>query len=99
MTLEDRHHKHAIYLDLEWTCWNTVPPAGMKEEIIEVGIVAMDLANLKLIDQASYFVRPKRWEISQKCTTLTGITDQDIRTAKPLGEVVGALTKRFQPQG
>jgi len=96
---EDRHHKHAIYLDLEWTCWNTVPPAGMNQEIIEAGIVAMDLANLKLLDEASYFVRPRRWEISQKCTKITGITDQDIRSAKPLGEVVRALTKRFQPQG
>jgi len=89
---EDRHHKHAIYLDLEWTCWNTVPPAGMKQEIIEVGIVAMDLANLKLLDEASYFVRPRRWEISQKCTMITGITDQDIRSAKPLGEVHHANT-------
>jgi len=96
---EDKHHNHAIYLDLEWTCWNTAPPAGMKQEIIEVGIVAMDLAHLKLLDEASYFVRPRRWEISQKCTKITGITDQDIRSAKPLGEVVHALTKRFQPQG
>ena len=39
---ESQYHKQAIYLDLEWTCWDTDPPAGMKQEIIEVGIVAMD---------------------------------------------------------
>ena len=44
-------------------------------------------------------MRPRRWEISQKCTKITGITDQDIRNAKPLGEVLRALTMRFQPQG
>ena len=97
--IEDKQDKQAIYLDLEWTCRNTVPPVGMNQEIIEVGIVAMDLADLKLLDEASYFVRPRRWEISQKCTKITGITDQDIRNAKPLGEVVRALTKRFQPEG
>jgi inhibitor of KinA sporulation pathway (predicted exonuclease) len=96
---EDKYHKQAIYLDLEWTCWSTVPPAGMKEEIIEVGVVAMDLTDFKLLDEASYFVRPRRWDISQKCTKITGITDQDIRSAKPLSEVLRAVTKRFEPQG
>ena len=59
----------------------------------------MDLTDLKLLDEASYFVRPRRWEISEKCTKITGITDQDIRSAKPLAEVLRVLIKRFQPQG
>ena len=47
----------------------------------------MDLSKLKILDEASYFVRPRRWEISKKCAKLTGITDEDIRSAKPLAEV------------
>jgi|SRR6185312_14165903 len=98
-TSKQNHYTHAIYLDLEWTCWNTTPPPGMKQEIIEIGIVAMDLNDYKILDGASYFVRPRRWEISLKCTNLTGITDEDIRRARPFAEVLGTLTKRFHPNG
>ncbi len=43
MSTDDIHHTHALYLDLEWTCWNAPPPPGMQQEIIEIGIVEMDL--------------------------------------------------------
>jgi inhibitor of KinA sporulation pathway (predicted exonuclease) len=98
MTAE-KQYLRAVYLDMEWTCWDSTPPEGMQQEIIEIGIVAMDLNELKILDEASYFVRPRRWEISLKCTQLTGITHEDIRGARPLGEVLAALTERFQPKG
>jgi inhibitor of KinA sporulation pathway (predicted exonuclease) len=97
MINQDAHHSHAVYLDLEWTCWNAPPPPGMQPEIIEVGIVEMDLVTLSITKEASYFVRPRRWEISPECTKLTGITTEDIRKAKPLDEVLVLLTKQFQP--
>ncbi len=43
----------------------------------------MDLSTLCITQQASHFVRPRRWEISLKCTQLTGITAEDIQSAKP----------------
>jgi len=95
-TTKQDYHAQAVYLDLEW---NSPPPPGVKQEIIEIGMVAMDLNDLRILDEASYFVRPRRWEISQKCTDLTGITDDDIRSARPLAEVLGTLTKRFHPKG
>jgi len=97
MTLDGVHHTNALYLDLEWTCWNVPQPPGMQQEIIEIGIVEMDLITLDITQEAAYFVRPRRWEISPKCSALTGITNEDIRTAKPLGEVLAAVTKKFQP--
>jgi inhibitor of KinA sporulation pathway (predicted exonuclease) len=69
----------------------------MQQEIIEIGIVEMDLLTLNITEEASYFVRPRRWEISPKCTELTGITTEDIRKAKPLDEVLATLTKKFRP--
>jgi inhibitor of KinA sporulation pathway (predicted exonuclease) len=69
----------------------------MQQEIIEIGIVEMDLVTLNITQEASYFVRPRRWEISPMCTKLTGITNEDIRKAKPLDEVLSVLTKRFRP--
>ncbi len=91
------HHRNALYLDLELTCWSTTPPTGMKPEIIEVGVVRMDLDHLIISDEASYFVRPKLWEISSKCTKITGITAEDIRTAKRLSKVMDAVAERFSP--
>jgi inhibitor of KinA sporulation pathway (predicted exonuclease) len=97
MTVHSIHHTYALYLDLEWTCWDAPPLPGMQQEIIEIGIVEMDLAKLDISQEASYFVRPRRWEISPKCTMLTGITDDDIRRATPLNDVLGVITKNFQP--
>ena len=93
----DLAHSHALYMDLELTCWNSSPPPGMKPEIIEIGIVEMDLANLNITKEAGYFVRPRRWEISSKCTKLTGIIAEDIRKARPLAEVLASLTRKFKP--
>jgi inhibitor of KinA sporulation pathway (predicted exonuclease) len=92
-------HRNALYLDLEFTCWNTAPPPGMKQEIIEVGVVAMNLETLTITDEAAYFVRPDRWEISSKCAEITGITAKDIRTARPLSLVMEAVAARFSPSG
>jgi hypothetical protein len=62
----------ALYLDVELTCWSGPPPSDMRQEIIENGVVEMDLLTLKLTREAAYFVRPHRWEISDKCAKLTG---------------------------
>lgn len=88
-------HGRALYLDLEFTCWNVPPPPDMKPEIIEIGLAEMDLVSLRITREAACFVRPRRWEISLKCAQLTGITSGDIRAAKPLGEALRALLMDF----
>jgi DNA polymerase III alpha subunit (gram-positive type) len=88
-------HDRALYLDLEFTCWNAPPPPGMKPAIIEIGLAEMDLASLRITREATCFVRPRRWEISLKCAQLTGITSENIRGAKPLGAALQALLMDF----
>jgi inhibitor of KinA sporulation pathway (predicted exonuclease) len=90
-------HSRALYIDVEMTCWKGPPPAGMKQEIIEIGITEMDLQSLSIVREKAYFVRPRRWEISALCTKLTGITGDDIRTARPFPEVLSALIDEFDP--
>jgi inhibitor of KinA sporulation pathway (predicted exonuclease) len=97
MITRDAQEDRALYLDLEWTCWDAPPPPGMQQEIIEIGIVEMDVATLDIIHEASYFVRPRRWEISHKCSILTGIKDQDIQRARRLSEVLDSIQQAFQP--
>lgn len=100
MLIDDSvQHARALYIDLEWTCWDGPPPPGMTQEIIEIGIVEMDLITLEITKDASCFIRPRRWDISTKCTQLTGITRDDILAAKPLAEVLADLTQMFRPNG
>jgi inhibitor of KinA sporulation pathway (predicted exonuclease) len=92
-------HARAVYIDLEWLCWHSTPPPGLRQEIIEIGIVEMDLASLTVIKEASYFVRPRRWELSVECEQLTGITRQDILSGRSLVEVLNTIADKFQLTG
>jgi inhibitor of KinA sporulation pathway (predicted exonuclease) len=93
------YHTRSLYIDVEQTCWSEPPPVGMKQEIIEIGVCEMDLTTLEITRSKSYFVRPRRWEISAKCTQITGITTDDIRTARPFPEIILALTEEFELPG
>lgn len=93
----EKYHGRGLYIDIEMTCWSTTPPLGMKPEIIEIGVVEMNLHTLKITRESSYFVRPKRWEISQHCTELTGITKDDIQKARSFPEVLQLLKEEFTP--
>jgi inhibitor of KinA sporulation pathway (predicted exonuclease) len=98
MTVEDtKHHTRSIYMDVELSCWAGPPPPGVRQEIIEIGLVEMDLHTLEITRERSHFVRPKRWDISDRCTQLTGITQDDIRSARPFPEVLKSLAEEFSP--
>lgn len=89
----------ALCLDLEMACWRGPPPPGMRAEIIEFGIVEVDMQG-GITREASYLVRPVASEISAYCTELTGITaDEVVRHGRPLREVLASLTKEFGPSG
>jgi inhibitor of KinA sporulation pathway (predicted exonuclease) len=95
---DEKYHARSIYIDdVELTCWVGSPPPGMQQEIIEIGLVEMDLQTLEITRERSHFVRPKRWEISERCTKLTGIVSDDIQRARPFPEIVESLTKEFSP--
>jgi inhibitor of KinA sporulation pathway (predicted exonuclease) len=95
---ETMRHTRALYIDLESTCWNRTPPPGLTPEIIEIGVVELDLTDLRITQEAAYFVRPRRWEISQKCTKLTGITSDDVRHAMTFPKVLATVIERFRPK-
>jgi hypothetical protein len=45
---DEREHHSALYIDLELSCWAGAPPRGMRQEIIEIGVVELDLATLEI---------------------------------------------------
>jgi inhibitor of KinA sporulation pathway (predicted exonuclease) len=96
-THDEKYHNRSIYIDVEQSCWTGPPPPGMRQEIIEIGVVEMDLQTLKITREKAHFVRPRRWEISDRCTELTGITGDDIRNARPFPDAITAVTQEFSP--
>ena len=85
----------AIVLDLEMTCWEGEVPAGERPEIIEIGIVEVNLRTLSLRREGRYLVRPIASRVSPYCTALTGLTWEEVRTGRPLTEVCRTLAKEF----
>lgn len=88
----------ALCVDLELSCWNGPPPPGMRPEVIEIGLVEVDMQRGEIIREAEFLVRPVLSTISEYCTELTGITAEEVaRDGRPLGEVLRGLTKEYGP--
>lgn len=66
-------------IDLECTAWeDQKTPDGKYQrdhmEIIEIGIVQVDVRELKIVKEKSYMVIPVDYPVSKYCTNLTSIT-------------------------
>ncbi|EOW9127777.1 3'-5' exonuclease [Vibrio cholerae] len=78
-----------IIVDLEATCDEDERLISRtKMEIIEIGAVKVRLHDFELVDKYQSFVRPMRNPIlTDFCTNLTGITQQDVSSARTFYEV------------
>jgi DNA polymerase III epsilon subunit-like protein len=84
-------HERALYIDLEWNCWDGLPPAGRRSEIIEIGAVEVDLNSLEIARKAAYLLRPRHLDIGSRCTRITGISTEDLKSARAFQEVLKPL--------
>ena len=90
-------HSSAVYIDLELTCWDGPPAPGRKPEIIEIGAVEMNLSDLTIVREAAYLIRPRHLDVSTRCTNLTGIVLQDLRSAPRFSEALARFVSDFTP--
>ncbi|WP_407562033.1 exonuclease domain-containing protein [Streptomyces sp. 184] len=65
-----------LVVDVEATCWEGPPPAGMSPEIIEIGLCELDVPTGERISRRSVLVRPERSEVGDFCTRLTTLTPE-----------------------
>ncbi len=90
------------FLDCEMLCWNDGRKlAGIQNHIIQIGIVEVDVQLLKITKEHSYFIRPKdrNFEVSDYCTTLTGITRSTlISEGHYFADVMQTIRKEYAPQ-
>ena len=77
----DTRHQCAIYIDLEWNCWDGPPIPGRHQDVIEIGVVEVYLDTLERIREKDYLIRPRHLDISLACTQITGLTADDLKSA------------------
>jgi inhibitor of KinA sporulation pathway (predicted exonuclease) len=87
----------ALYLDLELNCAERFRPGDPDPEIIEIGIVQLDIASLRIVRERDYLVRPHS-DISRRCTKITGLTNADFKGSKPFTEVIATIGSEW-PSG
>ncbi|MFF0484450.1 exonuclease domain-containing protein [Streptomyces sp. NPDC004435] len=79
--MESRDPRHLLnVVDVEATCWDTAPPPGQVNEIIEIGLTVVDLAAGERVGRHRILVRPARSRVSAFCTELTGLTQAEVDT-------------------
>lgn len=88
-----------IIVDIEATCWaSKLPPPGEQNEIIEVGVCALDLTTWEILDKRSLLVRPTRSKVSDFCTTLTTLTQAMVDDGMTFAEACATLRADYDTQ-
>ena len=92
---------YLIVIDLESTCWddaygNYNRPDNQKSEIIEIGVVSIDIHNRSIISSESILVRPEFSTVSEFCTKSTGHTQESLSAGFSLNEACKKLSKEYK---
>lgn len=90
--------KKIIVVDIECTCWEDKEKQRNESEIIEIGIALLNQDGL-ITNNQSIFVRPQKIDISEYCTNLTGITEQQIRQyGIPFNDACNRIKEEYGPK-
>ncbi len=85
-----------VYIvDVEATCWKEKPPDGQIGEIIQVGIVELNLLSGSISSRVKHSIRPQYSKVSHFCTELTGITAGELEGEKNFSEVFDMIKEEF----
>ena len=85
-------NKSLVIVDLEATCCDEKSVPRNEMEIIEIGAVQVDPDTGEIISEFEAFVKPVRHpELTDFCTELTSITQQDVNRAKGYPEVIASF--------
>jgi inhibitor of KinA sporulation pathway (predicted exonuclease) len=77
MNSNSAHHLVNV-VDVEATCWAGSQPPGAVSEIIEIGLTVIDLAAGERLARHRILVKPARSTVSEFCTQLTGLTQDEV---------------------
>jgi inhibitor of KinA sporulation pathway (predicted exonuclease) len=84
-----------LVIDLEATCWEGEPLPGQDREIIEIGLCVLDVATGQRLENPSILVHPLHSSVSEYCTALTTLTQQDVEHGISLREACLLLEQQY----
>lgn len=83
-----------LVIDVEMTCWDE--PTDQTSEIIQIGVVEVDIVRLLLTRKRMMYVKPEHSDVSAYCTQLTGITKrQAFKQGLPYDKAIDILHNKF----
>lgn len=85
-----------LVIDLESTCWEGDPPPGQEREIIEIGLCVLEVATCRRVESRSLLVRPVRSAVSDYCTRLTTLTQEQVDRGMPFPEACRILREEYR---
>src|SRR5688572_30288626 len=85
-----------VIVDLEATCWEGEPPPGEHQEIIEIGVCTLDLSSGRRLDKESVLVRPERSKVSDFCTRLTTLTQEQVERGSGFKQACAHIRNKYE---
>ena len=81
-------------IDIDGTCWEGGPPKGKDMEIIEIGVCPFDVSG-KRLSKRSIIVKPEKSLVSDFCTQLTTLTQEQINEGISLRAACSILEEEY----
>lgn len=90
-----KFNREVLVVDVESTCWDppTSKPRHMESEIIEIGVTGVDIDKLEITFNKSILVKPLRSKVSDFCTILTSLTQEDVDDGLPFSSACEKLER------
>ncbi len=83
-----------IVVDIEATCWEK-PRTEHISEIIEIGISPIDTKSGNILETRDIIVKPEHSEISEFCTKLTTLTQEDVDSGISFKDACDILVNEY----
>ncbi|NER90378.1 3'-5' exonuclease [Moorena sp. SIO3A2] len=85
-----------LVIDLEATCWpDSIPPKGEISEVIELGVCRLNVSTGAISDKRKVVVKPADSKVSDFCTELTGLTQEQVESGIGFMAAMDVLTKDY----
>lgn len=84
-----------LVVDIEATCWEGAIPPEQESEIIEIGICSLDIATGQRLEKESILVQPERSKVSEFCTQLTTLTQEQVDRGISFKDACSILRKKY----
>lgn len=92
----NRNLDKIVVIDLEATCWDDKTEQGSQpSEIIEIGACFLNIKTGELSNKVGYIVRPVYSTVSEFCTKLTSLTQEQVDRGIPFGDACNKMRKEF----